>query len=242
MTDLGSLPGPPCCSDINNGIAINNVGQVAGYAYAGVYSFLYSNGQMMDIGSLSGRGATLANGINDAGQVVGSSNTANDDSHAFLYSDGQMTDLGTLGGRTSRASDINNAGQIVGSADVINPVPLYFSSDAFIYTNGQMRDLNDLVDPTLQIRLYRAIRINDIGQILAEGARSSEPCCGVPRPYLLTPVPEPSTLVLFGIAAAIGLCLCSRRRSTVVIDLRLLRAMNAPHVTVLPDRGSSSLA
>ena len=57
-------------------------------------------------------------GINDAGQVAGSSYyTAGDATHAFITGpDGMgMRDLGTLGGTDSYAAGINDAGQVAGS-------------------------------------------------------------------------------------------------------------------------------
>src|SRR5208337_3612854 len=64
----------------------------------------------VDIGSL-GCSPTTACGINNSGQVVGSSTaivitngTTNMPSHAFLYSGCAMIDLGTLGG------PMNNSG------------------------------------------------------------------------------------------------------------------------------------
>ncbi|KAB8316387.1 DUF3466 family protein [Tolypothrix campylonemoides VB511288] len=69
-----------------------------------------------DLGNL-GQPFTFGYGINDAGQVVGSSGIV--PNRAFLWnSSSGMTDLGTLpGGTNSYAYDINNAGQVVGSSD-----------------------------------------------------------------------------------------------------------------------------
>ena len=62
-----------------------------------------------------------------------------------------------------------------------------------IYSGGQMRDLNTLIAPGLGVTLNEATAINNGGQIVANAFGNA---------YLLTPtaapVPEPSTLTLFG--------------------------------------------
>jgi probable HAF family extracellular repeat protein len=80
-------------------------------------AFLYTNGTMVDLGTLGGS-MSDANGINNSGQVVGQSFTSNFSYHAFLYTDGIMFDLNTL--LTSQdefmlggAIAINDAGQII---------------------------------------------------------------------------------------------------------------------------------
>lgn len=63
-----------------------------------------------DLGGFGGS-ATVAYGVNNAGQVVGYSNTTRDKaSHAFLWQNGKMQDLGTESGSTnSLANSINNS-------------------------------------------------------------------------------------------------------------------------------------
>lgn len=104
----------------NYAIAINDAGQVTGYGtppdsgLGPYHAFLYSGGVMQDLETLGGN--SYGYGINELGQVVGSSNA-----HGFLYTDGQMLDLNALlygnpNWTITEARGINDAGQIVGTA------------------------------------------------------------------------------------------------------------------------------
>ncbi len=100
--------------------AINENGQIVGNAVFGrrgpTIGFLWENGSMISLGTLPGGDSSRAFAINNSGQVVGSSRTADGDSRAFVWQNGTMTDLGTLGGSDSEATAINESGQIVGSS------------------------------------------------------------------------------------------------------------------------------
>ena len=55
-----------------------------------------------DLGTLPGGSSSFANGVNDRGEIVGSSDTASGLQHAFSYTpSGGMIDLGTLPGGSS---------------------------------------------------------------------------------------------------------------------------------------------
>src|SRR5207249_7077845 len=66
-----------------------------------------------DLGTLGGVHA-FATGINDHGDIVGSSTVLGDNTwHPFLYRKGVMVDLGTFGGTHAFAFAINNKRQVV---------------------------------------------------------------------------------------------------------------------------------
>jgi len=162
-------------------------------------AFLYSNGQMTNLGTLPEYYSSYGYAINNEGEVTGASGTSPvGPDHAILYSNGQMRDLGGLPGYSNNTGlAINDAGQVVGTAFNVNSS----ISRAFLYSNGQMQDLNNMIDPSLGLTLSDARAINDSGQIVANGGN---------RAFLLTPVPEQSTLLLSGVAV-IALFVHSRR-------------------------------
>jgi probable HAF family extracellular repeat protein len=71
---------------------------------------------LQDLGSLGGS-AVEATGINEAGQIVGSSTLAGVGYEAFVWdSVTGMHGIGTLGGQWSRGAAINNLGQVTGTS------------------------------------------------------------------------------------------------------------------------------
>jgi probable HAF family extracellular repeat protein len=108
--DLGTLSG-----GFSSGATdINNDGDVVGYSdVAGVtHAALWRDGAVIDLGTLGGD-YSYAMAINDAGEVVGYSETAPGSSvlRAFSWRDGIMTQLGTL----TLAEDVSDRGWVAGT-------------------------------------------------------------------------------------------------------------------------------
>jgi len=122
---------PDLGSDGNDAYAINDHGQVVGYVSTAdgstIVASLWQNGArdaVTNLGILPGDGAAFATGINNRGQVVGSTFNSVGWSRGFIWQDNVMTDLNTLVPEDSNlyiiaASNINERGQISGMASVL---------------------------------------------------------------------------------------------------------------------------
>src|SRR5581483_2462832 len=101
------------------GTAINDSGQVAGGMLTSggqLHAFLWSNGALVDLGTLPGMTWSSAYGINSSGQVVGTSSYGGL-STAFVSNGTGLTAVsGSLGGINSYGMAINNQGVVVGNA------------------------------------------------------------------------------------------------------------------------------
>lgn len=99
--------------------------------------------QAIDLGVLDGGTTSTASDINDAGNIVGSSDTLSGETHAFfLPSGGVITDINTLpGGDNSHANGINDLNQVVGRSNYLNPITLDKVNHGFIWEGGPIRDL-----------------------------------------------------------------------------------------------------
>lgn len=135
---------------------INSAGQAVGSSGfphgADTHAFFWDKqGGMRDLGTLPGGDYSAAFNVNESGQVVGASNTA-DSMHAFLWTSASgLHDLGTLPGtNSSEAYAINNHGEIAGAS----------GSHAAIWNNGSIQDLGTLGGPTSE-----AHAINNLGVV-----------------------------------------------------------------------------
>jgi probable HAF family extracellular repeat protein len=170
---LGTLQPPiPIQAGFSEANDINNAMQVVGRATANarrgainrpVHAFLY-DGSMHDLGTLGGANSVAVD-INEAGQIVGNSDTAGSTTqHAFIYANGFMTDMGSVPGFPYLiANSINNLGQATGTMLVSAPFPDGPTPGrAFLYENGVIHQLPLLPNTDTSW----AGGINDNGQIV----------------------------------------------------------------------------
>lgn len=172
LVDLGTING----STEVVATAINDSGVVVGQYVTpvGPRAFIYRNGLISDLGTLSGYNSG-AEAINGSGAVAGWAPPFPDsNSHAFLYRNGSFSYLGALdGGDYSYGYGINNSGDVVGQAGV--HIPAGAAYHAFLYRNGAMSDLGTFGGP-----FSSATGINDSGTVVGYATNSA----GVGRAFI----------------------------------------------------------
>lgn len=114
-------------------IALNDVGQVAGYVnYGADFNYdlaIYSKGELTVMKHLSGLYPVA---INDAGQIAGDTVFTNE---IFLYSNGVLTTTGALPGYSDpSAAGMNSSGEVIGFASTDTG-----TQQGFIYSHGHLK-------------------------------------------------------------------------------------------------------
>ena len=207
---VGLDPVTPFGGQSSFALGITDDGRVVGWstnALSQQRPVVWTNGALsqLPLGSATSGGvrATTPDGTIMVGTITGS----NGFSQASIWSNGTLSLLETPPGTfQSFALGLNAQGSIVGGVRLSNNGP----SLAAVWRNGQLSDLNTLVDTTSLPSgafLSDARAINDNGLITGSIRFAN----GETQAFLMTPVPEPSTVLML----AVGLLILWLRRPVV---------------------------
>jgi probable HAF family extracellular repeat protein len=217
--NLGNLGGfNSNANSINNAAWLVGYSEIPGNAY--YRPFLYRNGSMQNLGNLGIPGATYGNAtrINNNGTVIGYDLKPGESNTYYAW---YWTDSGGLQPLPAAFYDINDLDQVTasgGSYSLVTHATTQLPGcqyTKFLNNNGQALGFDTANVPCLWIGQNRytlqsilpsgyvinGLRdINDQGQILVSADHN-----GVTQTVLLTPVPEPASIVILacGLAMAV---------------------------------------
>lgn len=212
---LDSSDPPSVATSINDaGVVVGNLGS---------QSVKWVNGVATLLLGVDGTQYTQPVDINDSGQIIGFSELGPLPSGFMAYgpvswapnaieSTLMFPRLGAFA-----VNGVNEAGQAIGyDSDASTDLEFFGPHDPFVWSeNSGVIWLDDQIDPSDPlapfVRLNTVTDINDRGQIIGTAM-----VAGVSRGILLTPVPEPTSLVLLGAGAGVLLISKRYRKSTVV--------------------------
>ena len=171
---------------------INNHGLIVGQAWSGATSnwraVKWENGEITDLGSVRVGGNSFAYEVNDAGVIVGSTETSTLYHHPCKWVSGVISLLSipprAEGGY---ASAINDLDQIVGTIDLGGPLNVGALWDQDVFST-----LDDLMPARCRWRTEFAWDINDAGQISGTGHLASD--LHTNTAFLMSPVDLTMTL------------------------------------------------
>ncbi len=142
--------------------------------------------QMQNLGILGTGDYATAGGMSESGLIIGASeyDSSSEDRHAFVWDaiNGMQDIHDDTFGATSSATDINDSDIVVGNAEL----------GAFIWdaTSGMQSVLDLLASDSGWSELY-VTSINNQGQIVGSGMFNGEY-----YGFIITPIPEPHTVML----------------------------------------------
>jgi probable HAF family extracellular repeat protein len=212
---------------------VNDVGRVVGsfvVPSGETRPFRWENGVMTPLPTLGGPSNNVARGINNRGQVVGTSTDRNRIAHAVLWDKGTIVDLGTLGNTYAWANAINERGQVVGLSGLPNQPPYNQVAHAVLWQNGMIRDLGALGSGSSE-----AFAINDHGQVVGSATGND----GLPHAFIISaqgpeydfvpPGPQPSGALQPYLSNALG-----NRDRNVIFEANMDVAVSAIGVRIDP--------
>jgi len=206
MMDLPILVGPDPTFKGTSALpwAFNQAGQAAGYAaneVIGQHACFWNNDvahSIVDLGVFPGDWSSLAFGMNELGQVAGTSHPPFGSRPVVWNNDAAHTvvELQPLpGDNYGTAAAINALGQVIGTSYYGTPgtwdatVPR-----SVIWRDGAVFELQASLEAVTGAgwTLTEVRAINDVGQIVGSGTHN-----GVGRAFLLTPIVQPTAAAAF---------------------------------------------